>query len=603
MNLNKIVKKLAEKIKANESQDKINNFEDILSENIEELSKNEEFFNLPLKNIFSVISKVDFSEIDENDKIIEIIQNIIKNIILNHSDEKETILILQNIDTKTISFSSYEEIFSLLELITNCPILVNYCNLYKDDKQLASRDYDFELLQKDEEVKDLKKELVKLRNKFPPIIDKPKDFEPNIFRACKDGKLTSVQWLIEKENENVYQILMKKNGIDSFNIGEGDSPIHVAARNGHLQIVQYLIERQNVEKNTKGNLERTPLHYACLNDYLPIVQYLISKGANIALKDRNGDAPFILAYKNKCEDIIEYIQLFFHFPEDFEPNILKACQDGKLKSVQCLYTKLHVDINVKGSGDMTPILYACEKGHLQVVDYLISKGANVTAKNEDGDYVIHFASMSGLLPIVKYLLIKKNVDKDIEGFWKKTLLHYACEKGQFQIVKYLITKEANIEAKDQSEETPLILACKEGHLQIVEYLLSKNAKIEAKNYNEQNSLHFACKAGHLQIVEYLISKGANIHAKSKGLYDGMEPIHYASSYGHLSIVECLILNGADVEAKDKDGRTPLHHASTNNNIDIVKYLISKGANKYAKDKHDKTPFDRANDTEIKNILK
>ena len=107
----------------------------IKNENVEDLSIIEIFFNLPLNNIFSIIiSKLNFSEIEEidkilnnlqvliqniiqvhfeeNDKTIEIIQNIIKNIINSHFKEKEIILILQNFNIKTISFSfSYEVIF------------------------------------------------------------------------------------------------------------------------------------------------------------------------------------------------------------------------------------------------------------------------------------------------------------------------------------------------------------------------------------------------------------------------------------------------------------------------------------------------------------
>ena len=81
MILEEIINKLEEEIKGNGKQDVINEYESKLSRKIEELSRNEVFFNLPLNNIFSVISKVDFDEIEENDKAIEIIQNIIKNII------------------------------------------------------------------------------------------------------------------------------------------------------------------------------------------------------------------------------------------------------------------------------------------------------------------------------------------------------------------------------------------------------------------------------------------------------------------------------------------------------------------------------------------
>ena len=104
MSFKQILKKYEEGIQGKNQNDTISKFEEISSENVEEISKNDSFFNLPLKNIFSSISKVEFNKIEENAKIIQIIQNIVKNLIKKHSEEKETILILQNLNITTISF-------------------------------------------------------------------------------------------------------------------------------------------------------------------------------------------------------------------------------------------------------------------------------------------------------------------------------------------------------------------------------------------------------------------------------------------------------------------------------------------------------------------
>ena len=109
---------------------------------------------------------------------------------------------------------------------------------------------------------------------FPLITEKPTDYEPDVFQACKEGKVTSVQWLIEKENIN-------KNNTDY----KDDPPIHVASEYGHLPIVQYLIEKQKVDKDIKGNEGKTALHFASEKGHLPIVEYLIYKGANLESKD------------------------------------------------------------------------------------------------------------------------------------------------------------------------------------------------------------------------------------------------------------------------------------------------------------------------------
>ena len=86
-----IVEKLKKEINKRNRKDAIDNLEEMLSENVEELSKNEKFFYIPLKNIFSVISKVNINSIDESDNGFEILQNIIKNTINAHYEEKETL--------------------------------------------------------------------------------------------------------------------------------------------------------------------------------------------------------------------------------------------------------------------------------------------------------------------------------------------------------------------------------------------------------------------------------------------------------------------------------------------------------------------------------
>ena len=405
MNVKNIVKKLENEIKGEGKKDVVNTCEELLSEEIEELSKYKNFFNLPLKNIFSVISKVNFNEIEENDKTIEIIQNIIINTINKHFEEKETILILQNLNIKTLSFS-YEEIFSILELIRNCPILVNFCHLYKEQNILPDKDYEYQIQQKDKEIEKLRqanihylsdqsKEIIikkQISKVFPSITEKPIDYEPNIFKACKVGKITSVQWLIEIEKEDKN----KKEEKDNYELQfyQGYTPIHIASENGHLSIVEYLIEKQNIDKDIKGRYGKTPLHYACLNGHLPIVKYLISKGSNVEAID---------------------------------------------------------------SHKKTPLHYACEEGHLPIVQYLVSKDVNIEAKDDEEKTPLHYACEFCHLPVIEYLISKReNIEPKDKDDW--TLLHWASYYGETDLVKYLVSRGENKNAKTKDGKTPYDLA-------------------------------------------------------------------------------------------------------------------------------------------------
>ena len=422
MSVQNLVNKLDEEIKGEKRQKEIEVLEEQLTENIEELSKNENFFKLPLKNIFSVISKMDFNEIEEDDKTIEIIRNIIKNIIKKHFEEKETILILQNLNTETISFSKkFEEIFSMFELITNCPILVDFCNSYKEQNQLVDKDYEYELQQKGKEIEKLRLQISKngiitepeISEDLMTITEKPNECdELDIFKACKEGDLKRVKSLIEEKKVDKNKKL--ENLDEELILFYDDTPIHVAIKNGHLPIVKYLIEEQYVDIDIEGNDRKTPLHCACEKDSFPIVEYLISKDANIEAKDLNGK---------------------------------------------------------------TPLHYACKSGNLLIVQYLISKCANLETKDNNGNCLIHFACQGGLLTIVQYLIEDQNIDKDIKGSYK-TPLHYACENGHLLIVDYLISKGANLEAKDEYQDYLIHFATMGGLLSIVQFLIENKMLIK-----------------------------------------------------------------------------------------------------------------------------
>jgi ankyrin repeat protein len=77
---------------------------------------------------------------------------------------------------------------------------------------------------------------------------------------------------------------------------------------------------------------------------------------------------------------------------------------------------------IKGT---TPLHLASEHGHINIVEYLVNKGANVDPKNEN---IIMFLSSDIL-------------------FHEITPLHFASSNGHIDIVEYLVNKGANIDPK------------------------------------------------------------------------------------------------------------------------------------------------------------
>jgi len=67
-----------------------------------------------------------------------------------------------------------------------------------------------------------------------------------------------------------------------------DSPLHYAAKNGHLSVVEYLVnQKADINTLASGCASGTPLHYAAENDHLSVVQYLINQKVDINSKDNS----------------------------------------------------------------------------------------------------------------------------------------------------------------------------------------------------------------------------------------------------------------------------------------------------------------------------
>lgn len=80
--------------------------------------------------------------------------------------------------------------------------------------------------------------------------------------------------------------------------------------------------------------------------------------------------------------------------------------------------------------------------------------------------------------------------------------------------------------------------------------------MEAKDESQCTPLHLACKKGSLECIELLLKKGADIMAQDNRLWT---PLHYASYNGHPKAVNFLLVWEADFDklasVKNSQGKT------------------------------------------------
>ena len=154
-------------------------------------------------------------------------------------------------------------------------------------------------------------------------------------------------------------------------------------------------------------------------------------------------------------------------------------------------------------------------------------------------------------------------------------IHEAAAEGNIEAVKRHLASGAGVNARDDSEWTPLHYAAREGRKETIKILIAKGADVNAKDDDGWTPLYEATQGGSKEIVEMLITNGADVNAKTTW---GGTPLHRAAIYGYKEIAEVLIAAGADVNAKydDDGGETPLDLAIEENKKETADLLRKHG---------------------------
>jgi ankyrin repeat protein len=250
-------------------------------------------------------------------------------------------------------------------------------------------------------------------------------------------------------------------------------------------------------------------------------------------------------------------------------NLLVKHKDNEIIKLSNIL-KLFIDIEHE---NMPIILWAIMHDYMNLFHLLLENGADLEAKNKDGDTALLCACWKGHIAVVK-MLLDKDANIEAQNNNRKTALFYACSMGHIAVVEMLVDKGANIEA-NKDGIAPLLRASDYGHIAVVEMLINKGANIDAKNKNGNTALMQASANGHIAVVEMLLDKGANIEAKSNS---GETPLHSACYNGHIAVVEILLDKGANIEAKNNNGKTALRVAKN----PIIKQMLKQQALKHRK---------------------
>lgn len=226
---------------------------------------------------------------------------------------------------------------------------------------------------------------------------------------------------------------------------------------------------------------------------------------------------------------------------------------------------------------------ATEKGDLNRIKKLITKGANVNAKidgrattlwlktplgsksiSDDSSTPIIIAANQGHLEIVQELISNGALVNEKTN-WGLTAISLAANKGQLDIVNELIKSEADINVKDSvTYSTPLIYSALDGNYDIVEILLNNGADVNILGGTQEMNIS---KDESGEILDWELTT-----------YPNHLPVLIAAVIStNIKVVEKLLQHGVDIHSKDRDGYTALTFASKEGLLDIFNLLRKYGA--------------------------
>lgn len=298
----------------------------------------------------------------------------------------------------------------------------------------------------------------------------------NILVASKKGDLSTIQKMVAECPELIYA---------QYNY---TPPIHFAVREGHIDVVRYLLNNGAHDPAYKTYPFLEPLQTVAHDRGYHEIEMLLNEYAadpsRQKFKGDNGKIDY-----NRTEEQTEFEMTVNDGDVEKTKRMLAQHPEFATDETYCW-----------GEGILT---FAAKENDRAMIDLLTSYGAKVPAILKWTQFY-YFEHDEGAAYIMQ-----KGMDPNTMSWHHVTILHDMAQKGNLKKAALLVQYGAALNGVDEEyQSTPLGMAAKWGHLEMVDWLLKQGANPNMAGASWATPLAWAKKKGHDDIAEILLRSGA-----------------------------------------------------------------------------------------------
>ena len=238
--------------------------------------------------------------------------------------------------------------------------------------------------------------------------------------------------------------------------------------------------------------------------------------------------------------------------------IENACHKGQLSIVEILLNHDNGLLETPGFMGLTPMLVAIGCWRFEIAHFLLDRGANILATNEDGLTALMLASCQegANMESVRWLL-SAGFSVEARDTFQCTALHYAASWGNMETMRaFIVQHNANMVARDINDETPFDFATSSNSAGETHALLIETYGNKLTQEYGRLALHAVLTA-----AEYSFAINDDFHPP-------LNPLRIRLPLGMLTLQHFRSLVSAlDVELirnRDGSGMLPIHIACLDN---------------------------------------